>query len=169
MFHVSSIVVLSPSREFLREHFFFFTCLSYHTPRTLSASRKFPSSLSRQVAPSRITLAWRPAEWRKPAHHNSHRLWAQRTCDCLKERSFFWRSNYMMYRKKFEKKITELLSPKKWENWERFWRLACQILKISETSHFQSQTHFCDSVESTADSDLEDGKLQKMLTSPLCA
>ena len=31
-------------------------------------------SLSRQVAPSRITLARRPAEWRKPAHNNSHNL-----------------------------------------------------------------------------------------------
>ena len=37
--------------------------------------------------------------------------------------------------------------------------------EISETSHFQSQMHFDDSVESTADSDLEDGELQKMLTS----
>ena len=31
-------------------------------------------SLSRQVAPSRITLARRLAEWRKPAHNNSHKL-----------------------------------------------------------------------------------------------
>ena len=53
--HVSSMVVLS--RAFLHEHFLFFTYLSYHTPRTLSASRTSPSSLSRQVAPSRITLA----------------------------------------------------------------------------------------------------------------
>ena len=29
--------------------------------------------------------------------------------------------------------------------------------------------HFDDSAESIADSDLEDGELQKMLTSPLCA
>ena len=36
--------------------------------------------------------------------------------------------------------------------------------KISEMSHFQSQMHFDDSVESIADSDLEDGELQKMLT-----
>ena len=41
--------------------------------------------------------------------------------------------------------------------------------KISETSYFQSQMHFNDSVESIADSDLEDGELQKMLTSPLYA
>ena len=41
--------------------------------------------------------------------------------------------------------------------------------KISETSCFQSQMHFDDSVESIADSDLEDGELEKMLTSPLYA
>ena len=41
--------------------------------------------------------------------------------------------------------------------------------EIPETSFFQSQMHFDDSVESTADSDLEDGELQKMLTSPLYA
>ena len=41
--------------------------------------------------------------------------------------------------------------------------------KISETSYFQSKMHFDDSVESIADSDLEDGELQKMLTSPLYA
>ena len=41
--------------------------------------------------------------------------------------------------------------------------------KVSETSHFQSQMHFDDSSESTADSDLEEGELQKVLTSPLYA
>ena len=41
--------------------------------------------------------------------------------------------------------------------------------KISKTSLFQSQMHFNDSVQSIADSDLEDGELQKMLTSPLYA
>ena len=41
--------------------------------------------------------------------------------------------------------------------------------KISEASYFQSQMHFDDSVESIADSDLEDRELQKMLTSPLYA
>ena len=71
VFHVSSLVVLS--RAFLHEHFlFFFTYLSYHTPRTLSTSRTSPSSLSRHVAQSKITLAWRPAQWRKPAHQISH-------------------------------------------------------------------------------------------------
>ena len=42
-----------------------------------------------------------------------------------------------------------------------------QDSKISETSYFQTHTHFDDSAESIADSDLEDGELQKMLTSPL--
>ena len=42
-------------RAFLHEHFLFFTYLSYHTTRTLSTSSTSPSSLSRQVAPSRIT------------------------------------------------------------------------------------------------------------------
>ena len=39
----------------------------------------------------------------------------------------------------------------------------------SGTSYFQSHSHFDDSVESIADSDLEDGELQKMLSSPLYA
>ena len=41
--------------------------------------------------------------------------------------------------------------------------------KISETSHFQSQMRFDDSMESISDSGHEDGKLEKMLTSPLYA
>ena len=41
--------------------------------------------------------------------------------------------------------------------------------EISETSYFQSHVHFDDSVESIADSDLEDGEFQKVLTSPLYA
>ena len=36
--------------------------------------------------------------------------------------------------------------------------------EISATSYFQSHMHFDHSVESIADSDLEDGELQKMLT-----
>ena len=33
-----------------------------------------PSSPSRQAAPSRTTMAGKPAEWREPAHDSSHRL-----------------------------------------------------------------------------------------------
>ena len=50
-----SLTVLS--RAFLHEHFLFFTYLSHHATRTLNTSRTFRSSLGRQVAPSRITLA----------------------------------------------------------------------------------------------------------------
>ena len=42
-------------------------------------------------------------------------------------------------------------------------------ITLSEASYFQSQMHSDDSVESTADSDLEDGAVRKMLTSPLYA
>ena len=41
--------------------------------------------------------------------------------------------------------------------------------ELSETSSIQSMMHFDDSAEGTADSDLEGGELQKMLTSPLYA
>ena len=41
--------------------------------------------------------------------------------------------------------------------------------KISKTSHFQLHMHFDDSAESIAEFGLEDGELQKMLTSPLYA
>ena len=41
--------------------------------------------------------------------------------------------------------------------------------KLPEKSNFQSHMHFDDSVESIADSDLEDGEFRKMLTSPLYA
>ena len=41
--------------------------------------------------------------------------------------------------------------------------------KISEASYFQSRMPFDDSAESIADSDLEDGELHQMLTSPLYA
>ena len=40
---------------------------------------------------------------------------------------------------------------------------------LSETSYFQSHMHFDDSADNIADSDLEDGELQKMLTPPLYA
>ena len=69
----------------------------------------------------------------------------------------------MMYRKFLEKKITEEV--------EELGEIGTAVVpdsKLSETSYIQSQMHFDDSVESIADSELEDGELQKMLTSPLC-
>ena len=44
-----------------------------------------------------------------------------------------------------------------------------EFRKIDNQSDIQSQMHFDDSAESIADSDLEDGELRKMLTSPLYA
>ena len=46
--------------------------------------------------------------------------------------------------------------------------------QVTNCSYFQSDAmlwnmHFDDSAECTADSDVEDGELQKMLISPLCA
>ena len=73
----------------------------------------------------------------------------------------------MMYRKILVKKITELLSPRKWRNLEKMLTAGTPDSKLSETSYIQSQMHFDDSVESLADSDLEDGEVKKMRTSPL--
>ena len=44
-----------------------------------------------------------------------------------------------------------------------------EMSPIEKMSYLQSQMHFDESMESNADSDLEDGKLQKLLTSPLNA
>ena len=40
---------------------------------------------------------------------------------------------------------------------------------IKEMSHLQSRMHFDESMESNADSDLEDEEIRKLLTSSLCA
>ena len=40
---------------------------------------------------------------------------------------------------------------------------------VEKMSYHQSQMHFDESMEIIADSDLEDGELQKLLTSPLYA
>ena len=65
---------------------------------------------------------------------------------------------------KLEKKIPELQSPKKWKNLEKLGTHGLPDYKISETSYCQSHMHFDDSVESIADSDLEDGELRKILS-----
>ena len=86
--HTSSFTL--PSNHYPRTRSTIGTTRS--SPRTPRTSCTSPCSPSRQAAPSRITLAWKPAEWRKPAHDNSHRLWAQRACDCLEDRRLSWRS-----------------------------------------------------------------------------
>ena len=102
-----------------------------HAAQSVQQEQLREHSPSRQVAPSRITLAWRPAEWRKPAQDNSHRLWAQRACDCLKDRRLLWRSISIIWcTGKFRRRRSPSpRSPKKWRNLERKRQLAFRILK----------------------------------------
>ena len=71
--------------------------------------------------------------------------------------------------KNLEKKITEASITAEVEEFGEIRMADVPDSELSETSCFRSQRHFDDSVESIADSDLEDGELQKMLTSPLYA
>ena len=103
--------------------------LSYHTTRTLSTSRTPPSSLGRQVAIKNHSgvKTCRVAETRAqqlPQVMSSRNLRPSQGSKLILEIHI----NHMMYRKKMEKKITELLSPKKWRNLEKLRRLVCQIL-----------------------------------------
>ena len=59
--------------------------------------------------------------------------------------------------------------PEETEEFAKFGTAGVPDSKLLETSCIQSQMHFDDSVESIADSDIEDGELQEMLTSPLYA
>ena len=67
----------------------------------------------------------------------------------------------MMYRKILEKKITELLSPEKVEEFGEIGTAGVPDSKLSETSHIQSQMHFDDSVERIADSCLRRWRVTK--------
>ena len=69
-----------------------------------------------------------------------------------------------MYRENLENKVNKLRSPKEVKEFGEIGSAVLPDSKISETSYFQSHMHFDDSAESIADSDLEDGDLQKMLT-----
>ena len=73
---VRTFVVFSPAVYHERIIFLIHSSF-YHDTRTRStigSTWSSPRTPSRQAAPSRITLAWKPAEWRKPAHDNSH-IW----------------------------------------------------------------------------------------------
>ena len=118
------------SRAFLHEHFLFFPYLSYHTTRTLSTSRTSPSSLGRQVCAIKNhsgVETCRVAETRAqqlPQVMSPRNLRPSQGSKLILEIHI----NHMMYRKKLEKKITELLSPKKWRNLEKLRRLVRRIL-----------------------------------------
>ena len=102
--HVSPFVALSPAVYHERIIFFIHSSF-YHdtrtrttigttrsTPRTPSASWTSPGSPSRQAAPSRVTLAWKPAEWRKPAHDILHIL--RSSSDYQKEKATKFKSRF---------------------------------------------------------------------------
>ena len=157
------MVVLS--RASLHEHFLFFTYRTRH--------REHSTHPAHLQAPSVDKLRHQESLWREDLQSGGNPRTTTPTGYEPKERATVSRIEacsgdpYQLYDvlDKLEKKITELLSPKKWRNLERLGRLAPDS-KISETSYFQAQMHFDDSVESIAD---EGGELQKMLTSPLYA
>ena len=79
-----------------------------------------------------------------------------------------------MHRENLENNINKL---QLWKN-ERIWtNSGTQLTRsgdgkmspIKEMSYLQSRMHFDESMESNADSDLEDGEIRKLLTSSLCA
>ena len=72
--------------------------------------------------------------------------------------------NDMMYKKDLETKIHRALFTEELDNLGWIETAGVPDAILSETSHIQSKMHFDDTVASTATSDLEDGKLQKMLT-----
>ena len=65
----------------------------------------------------------------------------------------------MMYRKNFGEEDHRAPITEEVKEFREIGTAGLPDSKISETCYFQSQMHFYDSVESIADSDLEDGKL----------
>ena len=102
--------------------------------RVTHVSSLLPHTENTQLHPAHLPAPsvdkLRHREDLQSGHNNSHRLWAQSTCEHLENRSIFRRSTsiFLMYRKILEKKITDLLSPKKWRNLEKLGRLVCRIL-----------------------------------------
>ena len=123
------------------------------TPRTPSATCTCPISPSRQAAPSRITLAWKSAEWRKRAQNIRHRLWAQRAGDCPQgSRRKQIHINCMMYRRNLEKEDHGAPITEEVKELGEIGTAGSPNSKISETSYIQSKMRFNDSLESIADS-----------------
>ena len=129
VFHVSSMIVLS--RAFIHDHFIFFHPTYPTTQREHSVH---PAHLQ---APSVDKLRHQESLWREDLQSGGTR--APQLPQVMSPKNsrlsqgskliLQIRINCMMYRKKLEKKITELLSPKKWRNLERLGRLVCWILK----------------------------------------
>ena len=111
-----------------------------------------------------ITLAWRPAEWRKAANHNSHRLWAQRACGPSSRIDAYSGDPYQLddVQEKFGEEDHRSPITEEVEDFlKRLGLLACWILNYQRRPTSNRRCILDDSVESLADSDLEDGELQK--------
>ena len=140
---------------------------SYRTTRTLSTSphiSKLTQSTSGAIKNHSGVKTWRVAETPRTTTPTGYEPKELATVSRIETYSGHL---YQLYdvQEKLEKKITELVLPMNGRNLEKSGRLLCRILNYQR--NIQSQMHFDDSVESIADSDLEDGELQKMLTSPL--
>ena len=117
-----------------------------HAPSSMSTSSSYsptcpPSQREHSAHPAHLqvpsvdklrhqeSLAWRLAECRKPTHDNSHRLWAQRACDCLKDRRLFWRSKSTIWCtwKSWRRRSTSSNPWRRWRHLERLGRLVCQV------------------------------------------
>ena len=183
LIHDSSLLVVASPAVHHEHIFFLIHSFFYHnsrtrttigttrsSPRTPSAWSTSPRTTCLKASLSRTTLSWKPAEWRNPAQHILHRLWARGACDGVKDNrsiSTIW------YTERMWRTRSSSSDPRRSE----FGEIGTHGLRnyqsndseISGTSYFQSHMHFDDSAESITDSDLEDGELQKMQTSPLYA
>ena len=158
--HVSSMVVLS--RAFLHEHFLFFTSRSYHAPRKSSTFRTSPSS-------SVDKFRHQESLWREDLQSGGNPRtttptgYEPRELANVSRIEAFSGDPYQLYdvQDKVGEEDHQAPITKEVEEFGEIGTTGVPDSKLSETSYFQSQVHFDDSVESTADSDLEDGKLQK--------
>ena len=131
---------------------------TWSTPRTPSTSRTSPSSPSRQAAPSRITS---PRTTTPTGYEPKELATVSRIEDYPGDPYQFFD-----VQENLEKKVHRAPNIEEVKEFAEIGTASLLDSKISETSYFQSKMHFDDSVESIADSDLEDGEFQKMLTSP---
>ena len=153
--HVSSFVALSLAVHheriifLIHSSFYHNTRTPWSTPRTPSTSRTSPSSLSWQAAPSRITLSWRPC---RVAETRARQLPQVMTPKSLR----------LSYRINWRRRSPSSDHRRDWDSWlTGFSNIRDVLLPTADAfRRFRG---------STADSDLEDGELQKMLTSPLYA
>ena len=164
--HVSSMVVLS--RAFLHEHFLFFTFLSYHTTRTLSTSRTFQTlPVDKQRHQESL--------WRENLQSGGNpgkttpTIYEPKELATVSRIEAYAGDPHQLYDvlEKIGEEDHRAPDTEEVDSFGEISTVGVSDSKLSRTSNIQSQMHVDDCVESTADSDLEDGQLQKILTSPL--